>query len=968
MRNGWRRITLAGAVAASLAAGPAAATCTRTAPSIQPLIGDASTAERFRILSLRSTFGQPVSKEEWRSLLVAMRADPATPTAQLASVMARLANLLDGAPEMTEALQIAQEAETLTATDSDRFPERWMILTNLSYAKTNKGMPGPGLSHAQAAMALAEARFGAESWERATAATAAGWATYAVGDYEGFARYSGLANDLAKRCLPTTDPRIATAMSNHAIGLIYTGRVEESVAVRFASVEWGMANLSETRPDEAATLALLFDGLATNLLNTGRYAEAEVVFRRALDLESRLDSDSLKLRANTLGKFGSTLGRIGRTDAAEALWLQSYTLFGKIAGDQGNPVEAASPMRRAANVALARGEVTLALKRRRLALTSMQSAAADHPERAAAELELADTLLQAGDLAEAARVARGAILAIRAKLTESDQRRIAGEMIHAVVLAKTEGAEAGYQLALPIARRLESKVLDTASSRGDLISYAPVLGYASAAFVALALEAGHDEDAFRALQLTNLSTLALASHDRATALARRDPGQAALVATLQEAVRVRRVRERARSAALGRGDKVAVAAVATEIAALDATISRASADLDRLFPEFRAEARPAPVSLADFRARLQPGEVLVAPITLELERGTITVTVTRDGLSWSRSEVPAGTVASLVERLRASVEAGPERAFDLAASQALYATLIPPALRPVLRRNASLLYYATGPLATVPPALLSAGRRGRMQTWLIDTHNVRVMPTLAQAPAKPLAPRRRFLGVGAPHLPTFTVSRGAGFAVRGGTIEGGALIDLPPLPLAVAELERMRRALGGLDDVVLTGADATEAAVEQQPLERFGTIAFATHGLRAGEVSGLGEPALVLTPEPGEKVGLLTASEIAALRLDADWVILSACNSAAGGEQGAPAYSGLATAFVLAGARSLLVSHWPIRDDAAARITVDTLKATRTGRHRAAALRDAMLALRRDRSVPAHDHPSIWAPFVLVER
>ena len=113
---------------------------------------------------------------------------------------------------------------------------------------------------------------------------------------------------------------------------------------------------------------------------------------------------------------------------------------------------------------------------------------------------------------------------------------------------------------------------------------------------------------------------------------------------------------------------------------------------------------------------------------------------------------------------------------------------------------------------------------------------------------------------------------------------------------------------------------------------------------------------------------MLAASEIAGLHLNADWVILSACNSAAGSGSGTPAYGGLAAAFVQAGARSLLVSHWPVRDDAAAQLTVGTVRNTQSGATRAVALQRAMLVLLADRKVPQSAHPAIWAPFVLIGR
>ena len=199
---------------------------------------------------------------------------------------------------------------------------------------------------------------------------------------------------------------------------------------------------------------------------------------------------------------------------------------------------------------------------------------------------------------------------------------------------------------------------------------------------------------------------------------------------------------------------------------------------------------------------------------------------------------------------------------------------------------------------------------------------------------------------------------------------GAALVGGPALAAARHELEQMKAVLGGADDLLLSGAAATEAAVKALPLDSFDILAFATHGLVAGDFAGLSEPALVMTPPAAARDGddgLLTASEIAGLRLDADWVILSACNTASGGG-GNPEYAGLASAFVQAGARSLLVSHWPVRDDAAARLTVDTVRGAQQGASRAVALQRAMLRLIDDPALPGAAHPALWAPFVLIGR
>lgn len=133
-----------------------------------------------------------------------------------------------------------------------------------------------------------------------------------------------------------------------------------------------------------------------------------------------------------------------------------------------------------------------------------------------------------------------------------------------------------------------------------------------------------------------------------------------------------------------------------------------------------------------------------------------------------------------------------------------------------------------------------------------------------------------------------------------------------------------------------------------------------------------GEPALVLTPPDSplrsDDDGLLMASEVAELKLNADWIVLSACNTAAGGRLGSEALSGLARAFLYAGARALLVSHWPVYSDAAVRLTTAAFASLdrnpKAGR--AEALRSAMVELMNDASEIDNSHPAVWAPFVVV--
>src|SRR5262245_7007770 len=147
----------------------------------------------------------------------------------------------------------------------------------------------------------------------------------------------------------------------------------------------------------------------------------------------------------------------------------------------------------------------------------------------------------------------------------------------------------------------------------------------------------------------------------------------------------------------------------------------------------------------------------------------------------------------------------------------------------------------------------------------------------------------------------------AAIAVRGGIADVAELKRAVPLPETVDELCDVARMLGALERDVWLGARSSEPEIarmsEAGQLRDYRVLQFATHGALAGEAMGSTEPGLLLTPPTHASEGddgYLSASEIARLKLDADWVILSACNTAAGEAKGAEALSGLARAFFYA--------------------------------------------------------------------
>lgn len=203
---------------------------------------------------------------------------------------------------------------------------------------------------------------------------------------------------------------------------------------------------------------------------------------------------------------------------------------------------------------------------------------------------------------------------------------------------------------------------------------------------------------------------------------------------------------------------------------------------------------------------------------------------------------------------------------------------------------------------------------------------------------------------------------------------------LPRLPDTADELKSIALALGVDPSKVLRlGRDANEKVVKTTNLSSFRIVVFATHGLATGELDGLTQPALALTAPAVAGVdgdGLLTMEEILQLRLDADWVILSACNTGAGEGAGAEAASGLGRAFFYAGTRAILVTNWSVHSQSAKELVTDLFKrqADDPKLTRAEALRQAMMALMDGPGYVGPDgkteftyaHPLFWAPYTIL--
>ena len=207
------------------------------------------------------------------------------------------------------------------------------------------------------------------------------------------------------------------------------------------------------------------------------------------------------------------------------------------------------------------------------------------------------------------------------------------------------------------------------------------------------------------------------------------------------------------------------------------------------------------------------------------------------------------------------------------------------------------------------------------------------------------------------------------------------LATLPRLPDTAEEIRGLARAMNAdLGRDVFLGARANEQTVKTLDLARYRVVAFASHGLVPGDLEGLTQPALALSAPDVADVegdGLLTMDKVLSLRLDADWVVLSACNTASGQGAGSEAVSGLGRAFFYAGARALLVSNWPVETTSARALTVNLLQRQQENAElqRAEALQQAQTWLidrgeyvdaASNRILFSYAHPIFWAPFTLI--
>ena len=751
---------------------------------------------------------------------------------------------------------------------------------------------------------------------------------------------------------------LAGALGNLPVYYADLGRhAEASEAVRAL-----VARLDElTGPASTAGANAMLSG-SIFLVREGKQAEAEALVRRAIaSYTAGVGAESGQTaRANL--RLVTILMAQGRHAEAQPLAEQAATVLAKTLGPLARDTIEARV--RLARIAFALEDKPTAIARMRALLVDVAAKRpAGHRDVVENQDVLATMLAQNGQWREAADL----LAIIRTARTgtpgDGDRADLAARALQALALARSGNPDAArgvLDAAMPLAEAALAREIEGAGARGGRstdLTRAIGLGALAAS------EAGDVPRAFRLAQLYRLGP-----SDRAVlrARARDRAGDGAALRRVQD---LQEARDRALAAfqqAAGSGDNAAARAAKAEADALSAQL--AAHDGERHGTLFET------VDLAALQARLAPDQALY--LVLQTDFATRIFAVSRQHLAIADAALPSarivGQVKALRDRLDWSAAAG--EPFDRRESAALGAALFPREIARVLAGKRRVAVVARGPLARVPFAVLSLPGHGGKLDWAIERHAFSYPVGLATLGSEARARGGavgEFLGVGAPELPALAAAAGGTARLRG-SVNGRRIAALGALGLAEGELKAMAGALHARKATVLTGAGASEQALRAAPLASADVVTFATHGLMAGELENLDEAALVLSPPPAgapadpANDGLLTTSEIARLSFSARLVVLSACNSASGDREGDDALGGLAHAFLYAGAKGLLVSHWRVRDDAAARLTVATASGMVRGESPAEALRRAQLALMRDPALADAANPAVWAPFVVV--
>lgn len=759
---------------------------------------------------------------------------------------------------------------------------------------------------------------------------------------------------LMEKSLGLDNALVAAELTNLAALYQRQSRLAEAEPLFKQALAVREKSLSREHPDVGQAL----NNLATLYVRQQRQAEAEPLFQRALAIYQKAVGPEHPAVATVLNNIGQVDRDLGRDADAEAPIRRSLAIREKALGPDHPDV--ARSLNNLAGLYEHQQRYADAepLYRRALAIRE-RALGPDHPDVATSTGNLAYFLFVSGRIADALPLAEKTLANGRAQL----------RVVLPILFA------ARQQSLLP-----QDKALDEALA---------------------AIQRGTRSSAASAVN--KLAVRLAAGSDRLAELVRKDQDLGAESETLDKAIVAAVSKPSAqRDLAAEQRSRARIAAITSERTGLQQTLAIE-------FPDYSSLSNPLPLTVKDVQPLLSADEAMV--VYSVVDNRSYVIAITRESADWKEIPLGADALAQKVTAFRRGLDVGKARdgsgksgLFDLALANELYLTLLGP-VEALTRDKRSLLTVPSGALTALPfhllvtetpQAAIPETLEGyRSAAWLLRRHAVSVLPSMGSLKSLRAFARRDhgvkpMTGFGDP---VFNPAEGgpadrraASGKVAARSIATSAYTDfwrgagvdrarlaqaLPQLPDTADELNAVAKDVGAAEADIHLGRDASEATLKRAPLAQYSIIYFATHGLVAGDIKGVGEPSLALSipDQPSElDDGLLTASEVAQLKLNADWVVLSACNTIAGDKPGAEALSGLARAFFYAGARALLVSHWAVDSEAATRLTISTFDLLKNdpGIGRAEALRRAMLTYVDDISSPRNAYPAMWGPFALI--
>ncbi len=789
--------------------------------------------------------------------------------------------------------------------------------------------------------------------------------------------------------------RVASANDMQAMQDLRRAAVEANLAGEYAAAETAYRSLLEReekilpKDDPALARGLALEAL--QISNQGRFAEADALFAQAARLAAGQGGDSLAQATvwhyEGLDRLNqkqprAALPLLRRAEAAY-LSLAPDTAGTSTAGDVLVPPDPTTREAAFGVVETRRGQA--------VALRMMGQIA-----QSEAYTRIAETALNAyglRNLKSAARLSRTEAVALLAAGDKGDALSALRESVRD--FARALPATPAYaRTELLLAARLEAgqrdaQALATCRSAGAVLQDAQSGVTASDLLPCLELLApaairGDQAAAAEMFRLAEEAQGGTTSQQIALVSARlaenaRDPRVAKLIRYRDDA-------NAALAALYAERDQPETSGKSPKPESLDQVIAEAERKRDGLDQALQA-ASPnygqlvqSAVSAEDILKALRPHEVFAA-IVLAPDQGynflfadgRIRVIPVTGG---------AARTEPLVARIRHSMDedAAGRPPFDTEAARELYAALFGDAALPA---DATQLAVApAGTLLSIPFGLLLTGPA--------DSHDLGAAPFLVRRFAIAHVPSaanfvqlRRTAGTSRAAKPWFGFGDFRPVTLAQALVtypaaacgnSAAAFADLPPLPGATAELELARTLTGGSATDERLGAAFTAAGVQATSLQEYRILHFATHAILQTDLACQREPALVTSAPPGSRSAdgaLLTASEIAGLKLDAETVLLSACNSGGpGGSAPGESLSGLARSFFYAGARSLLVTHWDVNDKVTSVLVGATLAYARqdpgAGMAVALALAQRKLLDTARAGNAALADPYFWAPLALI--